>query len=324
MLARRARLTFIPGFGLALLALLWPGAAQAQVKLEYKFPESKSIKYKANSKIKHILTLAGQEFETRNDETIIKSRTVGTKRADGGLPIEEKVESLRIDLAVPGDINVTYDSTDPNSKIDNPALEFLTEAFKLAAETTYTVILDGSSKVKAIEGAEKLREKADKLSPEARDVIRGNLETDRLKMEFEQELGNVPDIVARPGETWERTEIGDIGSGQRLHFQKKYEYLGTEKKGDKTFDKIGAKVNKVELKQDPAVNAQLKVLGGDLKVESSEETILFDRDLGRIESAHSKVRLKGENLKFSVNGMELEGGLDLTIETTTELEPASK
>ena len=108
-------------------------------------------------------------------------------------------------------------------------------------------------------------------------------------MIFEQELGNVPDIVARPGESWERTEISDIGSGQTLHFQKKYEYIGTEKKGDKTFDKIRGTATKVELKQDAAVNAQLKVLKGDLTVESSDETILFDRDLGRVESA----RLEG-------------------------------
>ena len=155
-------------------------------------------------------------------------------------------------------------------------------------------------------------------------MVRSHLETDHLKKDFEQELGNVPDIVARPGESWERIEISDIGSGQTLHFQKKYEYVGTEKKGDKTLDKIRGTATKVELKQDPAVNAQLKVLKGDVNVESSEETILFDRELGRVVSSQSKVRIKGDNLTFSVNGMELEGGLDLTIETTTELLPAAK
>ena len=134
----------------------------------------------------------------------------------------------------------------------------------------------------------------------------------------------MPDIVTRPGESWERTEVSDIGSGQTLHYQKKYEYVGTEKKGDKTFDKIRGTATRVELKQDPAVEAQLKVLKGDVKVESSDETILFDRELGRVESAHSKVRIKGDKLTFSINGMELEGGLDLTIETTTDLQPASR
>jgi Family of unknown function (DUF6263) len=324
MKVRRAHRRVIPAISLALVAFFWSQAAHAQVKLQYKFPESKTLKYKTNAKITHILSLAGQEFETRNDETMVRSRAVGTKRADGGLPVEEKIESVRIELAIPGGTNVTYDTSDPNAKIDNPDLAFLSEAFKLVAETAFTVVLDGGNKVKAVEGSEKLLEKADKLSPQARDVIRSHLETDKLKMNFEQELGNVPDIVTRPGESWERNEISDIGSGQTLHFQKKYEYVGTEKKGDKTFDKIRGTATKVELKQDPAVNAQFKVLKGDMKVESSEETILFDRELGRVQSSHSKVRVKGDKLTLSINGMELEGGLDLTIETTNELQPAAK
>jgi hypothetical protein len=318
MKARRATRRVMTAFGLAFLAISWSQAAHAQVKLQYKFPESKTLKYKSSTKMTHILTLAGQELETKIDETTVKSRAVGTKRADGGLPVEQKIESMRIELAIPGGTTVTYDSSDPNSKIDNPDLAFLSEAFKLASETTYTVVLDASNKVKAVEGSEKLLEKADKLSPQARDVVRSHFETDKLKRDFEQELGNVPDIVARPGESWERSEITDIGSGQSLHFQKKYEYIGTEKKGDKTFDKIRATATKVELKQDAAVNAQLKVLNGEVAVESSDETILFDRDLGRVESARSKVRIKGDKLTFSVNGMELEGGIDLTIETNTE------
>jgi hypothetical protein len=36
------------------------------------------------------------------------------------------------------------------------------------------------------------------------------------------------------------------------------------------------------------------------------------------------VRIKGDKLTFSINGMELGGGLDLTMETTTELQPAAK
>ena len=321
---RRKRPRLIMGFALGFLALFWSQAVRAQVKLEYKFPESNTLKYKTSAKTTHILTLAGQEFETVNEETVVKSRAVGMKRADGGLPIEEKVDSLRIDLAIPGGIKVNYDSSDPNAKIDNPDLAFLAEAFNLVAETVYTVVLDSANKVKAVEGAEKLLEKADKLSQQARDVIRSHLETDRLKQDFEQELGNVPDIVTRPGESWERSEVSNIGNGQTLHFQKKYEYVGTEKKGDKTLDKIRGTATKIELKQDPAVNAQLKVLNGELKVDSSEETILFDRALGRVENSHMKVRIKGDKLTFSINGMELEGGLDLTMETTTELQPAAK
>ena len=44
-----------------------------------------------------------------------------------------------------------------------------------------------------------------------------------------------------------------------------------------------------------------------MKVESSDETILFDRELGRVVSSQSKIRIKGDNMTFSINGMELDG-----------------
>jgi len=312
------------GISLACLALFWSQTAQAQVNLQHKFPEGKTFKNKTTSKTRQVLTLMGQEFENQNDETVITSRTVGKRRGDSTVPVEEKVESLRVELSIPGGIHVTYDSSDPSAKIDNPAVAFLGEVFKLASESVYTVVLDDKNKVRAIEGAEKLQEKAGKLDPMARDLVHGLFDSDKLKREFEQELRRLPDVLARPGESWERTEIVEIGSGQTLTFQKKYEYVGTDKKGDKTLDKITSKTTKVDLKQDPAANPQLKVEKGDLKVESSDETILFDREEGRAVTAQGKIRIKGDTMTFSVNGMDLTGSLDLTIETNTELQPAAK
>ena len=148
-------------------------------------------------------------------------------------------------------------------------------------------------------------EKADKLSPQARDVIGDRMKTDKLKARFEQEHGNLPDVLCRPGEPWERTESLDIGSGQTLVFKKRYEYVGTEKKGDKTLEKISYKTTGAELKQDPAANSPLKVVKGDLKVEESTGTLLFDRENGRVFSVTGKIRLKGDMMTFSYEGNEL-------------------
>ena len=231
---------------------------------------------------------------------------------------------MRADFSFPGGIKLTLDSVDPNTKVEEPALAFLAEVFKLAGESRYTVVLDEQKKVKAIEGAEKLLEKADKLSQQARDTIRGRLEADKLKREFEQAHGNLPDVLARPGDTWDRTEVVDIGNGQTLTVRKKYAYAGTEKKGDKTLEKITSKITDVDLKQDPDAPGQFKVLKGNMKLESSDETILFDRDEGQAVSSAGKFRIKGENMTFSIMGMELTGGQELTIETVTELQPAGK
>jgi Family of unknown function (DUF6263) len=321
---QRADRSRIAGISLACLALVCSQKAQAQVKLEYKFAEGDKFTYKSTTKTKQVLTLQGMEIETESDQVAVSSRTVGKRRADSSTPIEDKVESLRVELSLPGGMNVTVDSTNPGAKIDNPALAFLGEMLKLAGEISYTIVLDNQNKVQAIEGVEKLLEKADKLSPQARDAIRDRLNADKLKARFEQEHGNIPDVLCRPGEPWERTEILDVGSGQTLVFKKRYEYVGTEKKGDKTLDKISSKCTGAELKQDPDANSPLKVVKGDLKVDDSGGILLFDRENGRVFSATAKTRLKEDMMTFSYEGNELPGALDLTIESNVELQPAAK
>ncbi len=235
---------------MACLAFLWTQAAQAQVKLEYKFPEGKKLSYKSTVKTRQVLTLQGMEIETESEQASVSTQTNGKRRDDSNIPVEEKAESLHLELSLPGGASLTFDSSNPDAKIDNPALAFLGEALKLASQTSYTVVVDAHNKVKAIEGNEKNLEKAEKLSPQARDLIQGRMEAEKLKQRFEQEHGNLPEVLARPGESWERTETLDLSGGQILSFKKKYEYLGTEMKGDRTLDKIKTRVTEVELKQD--------------------------------------------------------------------------
>jgi hypothetical protein len=314
----------VPGVVLSCLALGWAPTAQAQVKLEYKFPEGKTLKYKVKSKTSQVLTLGPQEIETQSTQTMIVATKVGKKRDDASVPVEQKIESVHVELSLPMGLSVNYDTNDPNAKIENPLLAFLEEVFKLTAQISYTVVLDNQNKVKAIEGTEKLLDKADKLSPQAKATIRSRVETDTLKKAFEQALRHLPDVLTRPGESWERTEIVDLGSKQILTLQKKYEYVGTEKVGDKTLDKITSKTTKAELKQDPDVEADLKLVKGDVKVESSDGTILFDREEGHVVSSRGSFRVKGDNMTFSYKGMELPGAVDFTIESATDLLPEPK
>ena len=318
--AGKVAITFL---GVACLALVWSQAAFAQVKLEYKFSEGKKLSYKITSKKHQSLTFMGMEVESDEDRTSVESFTVGKRRGDSSLPITRKVESLRVQMTLPGGIQLTYDTTDPNSRIDVPGFTFLGDVFKLAGEVAYTVVLDDHNKVKTVEGAEKLKEKIEKLDPKTQDMIRNEYEADTLKRSFEQAISVLPDILARPGEPWERTQIIDTDRGQSLNFRKKYEYLGTEKKGDKTLDRISIKVLEVKNETKSDSNLPLKTGKSELKVESSEGRILFDRDLGRPVSVREKVRIKG-NINYSANGMDIPTAVNLSIETNVELQPEAK
>ena len=218
---------------------------------------------------------------------------------------------------------LTLDSSDPNIKIDNPQLAFLADIFKLENKIAYTVLLDKQFKVKAIEGTGKLKEKAEMLADSiAREEFQHALGVDRLKTKFEQALRILPDVPAHAGESWERTELLEI-NGKTFTVRKKYEYVGTEKKGDKILEKISQKVLDVKYDTDAKDKLPLKVVKSGLKIQSSEGTILFDREEGHIASASQKIQFKG-NMTFSGAGVDQTGEFDLNFDTNTQLQPPAK
>ena len=308
--------------GIGLMAMAAAPTARAQVKLEYKFPEGQKFTYKTHATIDQLMTIMGQEIPTKIEQTVIVSRTAGQRASDGSLPVRQKIESFRMEMELPGNMQFTFDSKDPDAKVDNPQLQPVADAMNLVKEMDYTVVLDAKNKVKAVEGTEKLREKAEKLDASIREPIRARLTADKLKHEFEQSHGNVPDVLARPGEPWERTETME-GGGAELVLRKKYEYAGTEKKGDKTLDKITVKTIDFSLKPDPNPDVAGEVTKSDMKVESSDGTILFDREAGQVVETHETVRVKG-TMTLTVGDQDIPGELELSIDTTNELQPSSK
>jgi Family of unknown function (DUF6263) len=318
---RRAGAGVVAAVGVGLLLTAATPTARAQVKLEYKYPEGETLTYKTTSKTNQIMTIGGMEITTDVEQTIVTSQVIG-QRAGDSLPVRQKIDSLRTEMSLPGGAQITYDSKQPDAKIDNPQLEFLADVFKLVGEMDYTLVLDTMNKVKAVEGAEKLQEKAEKLNPLVKDAMRTRLAADKLKAEYEQSHDNLPGVLARPGEPWERTATID-GGGQEMVVRKKYEYSGTETKGGKTLDKITVKTLELKFKDNPNSQAPSKVTKSDLKVDSSDGTILFDREAGRIVESQDKMRVKG-TMTLTVGEMELPGELDLSIESTTEFQPKAK
>jgi hypothetical protein len=306
--------------GVVLLVLACSATARAQVKLEAKFPEGQTLRYRIRTSTRQVVYNLGMEMPANRERTVVRSEAIGRRRGDASLPVAVKVESLRERLRLPGGLDVSYDSKDPAAKVANPDLDFFNDLFRVDGQVAYTVVLDGKNKVKAIEGADALRERVDRLDPRAGDLLRSRLAADALKQEFEQALGVLPDGPARPGEPWERTEAVDGGSGLELVLRKKYEYAGTEKKGDKALDKITAKVIDAKCRQDADSSSPLKLTRSDLKVDSSEGTILFDREAGRVVESRERLELKG-NLTLSAQGQDQPCRFDLTLRTEVQLQP---
>ena len=298
--------------------------APGPVKLEYKFPEGKTLTYRTTWNPSQTLSLAGQEIQSRERKTTVWIQSTGKRRPDATLPVDVKVESLKTTLRVQGGIDLSFDSAKPGGPIDEPDFAPMGEIYRLESQVAYTVVLDGQNKTKAIEGADKLREKAAKLDPIAREQVRGLVEADQIKARFEQDHRYLPDAPAKPGDSWERTELVEFG-GPPLSLRKKYEYAGTEKKGGKTLDKITSKILEIKCPpQDPKSKdpSPLKATKSDLKVESSEGTILFDREAGCLVESRERARIKG-TMTFSGEGTDTSAPIDLTLQSSTQLQTAS-
>lgn len=297
--------------------------AQAQVKLELKYPPGRGLTQTIKTKTHQILTLNGMPIETEADQTVVSSESIDKVRDDSTVPVTTQIDSLKVDIALPGGLSVNFDSAQPDAKIDPPQLAFLGDVFRLISTVRFTVVLDKAGAFKALEGVEAIREQVEKLAEPAKGAVMSRLSLERLKADVEQARAKIPDILVRPGESWDRTETLDLDGGQTLTFRKKYEYLGTEKKGEKTLDKIGVTTTEVKYAQDPAVPTPLKATESDLKIDSSSGTILFDREGGYVASDQSKTHIKGK-IMFMAGGKEIPGVLDLTLDNETEVRPAAK
>ena len=310
---------------MALVGALCP-AVRAQVKLEYKPAEGTTQRHKTAVKLQQVLSIAGMDVATAGETDLVTTTANGKRKADGTLPIVITLDSTRSKITVMGQEYVV-DSADKDAKIDFEPLAFLGDLVKATRGASYTVVLDAKNGVKFVEGVEKNLEKVGDLSKQAAAELKSRFDAERIKREYREAHGYLPDGLVREGEPWERTETMEIGAGQTLTLKKRYEYKGTVTKDGKTLDKIGVKVLDVTFKMDPNAEAPAKVTKSDLKVDSSDGTILFDREAGAAVEHEETYRVKGDmTIVISINGedKELPAKLDLTIGSATTLEKPAK
>ena len=291
---------------------LSPVLAQ-QVELIHKYTEGARYTTETSVHVEQVLTIAGMDLNTKTQTYITAKGSVGKRMPDGSLEVREKFESFQVELMLPGGITLVFDSSNPDAKADDPALQFLLDVYRNIARANFTTTVDKDDQILSVECDTDLLEG---LSPMAAQLVEGQLDPERLKKEATQQRNRLPDGPVSPGDTWDRTQEVSLGAGQTMTFQTRYRYEGTAQKDGKTYDKISSQTLSVEYALDPDSPTPLKVTDSDLRIASSKETILFDREQGFVAQSSSSVRIVGE-MTFQINGNELPGKLDLTI--TTEI-----
>jgi hypothetical protein len=305
---------------LALAAALAAPAA-AQVKLEAKHKEGSAYTTEITSKVAQTMSIMGQDIETASEQIITSSAKVGQRRPDGNLPIDESIDAIRADVSLPGGITIAFDSAKPDEAPAEPPFNTLVDAMKALVGASWTVVLDKDGKVAGVEGAEKVLDKAQQISPEVAETMKGRFSAESLKRSTTEQYQRLPDVSVKPGDTWNRTEVTDLGAGQTLTLEKTYTYVGPEEKDGKKLEKITAKVNSLKYAQDPNAGGPAKVTAADLKIGENSETLHFDPEAGRFVETASTQKIAG-SITLDVMGNELEATLDLTLEQNSKASDA--
>jgi hypothetical protein len=287
--------------------------AADEVRLERKYLPETTATTHIEASTKQILTIAGMDLESLTSRFIITTSKTEKRNEEGILPIITTIDKLQVNLSLPGGLQVMFDSGDPEKKAENALLEPLLDVLRVAAKAKTTTLIDKDNQIKAIEFPDNPAEKVG-------DDFKSQFDPEKRKKAVENERGSLPDKPVKPGDSWTHTSEADIGGGQTLTLETRYEYAGTEQKEGKTLDKITLKTTTVTYAMDPNSKSQLKVKSSELKVASSEGSILFDRGKGAIVESVSKLRITGD-MKTEINAMELPAKLDLTIDTKTSLQP---
>jgi hypothetical protein len=289
------------------------GAAAVELKFERKYLPETTATTHVDASSRQILTIAGMDLETISSRFIITTSKSGKRNAEGTLPIVTTTDKLQVNLTAPGGLKLMFDSGDPDKKAENALLEPVLDVLRVVARTKTTTLIDKDNQIKAIEFEDNPAEKVG-------DDYKSQFDPEKRKKAAENERGVLPDKPVKTGDSWTHTSEADIGGGQTLTLETRYEYVGTEQKEGKTLEKLTLKTISVIYAMDPAAKSPLKIKSSELKVTSSDGTILFDREKGAIVESVSKLRIEGD-LKTEINAMELPAKLDLTIESKTALQP---
>jgi hypothetical protein len=298
----------------AVLIVAISQVATAQVKLERKLQEGSTYTTEISNRFEQKLTIAGMDTETSSEAKSVSQSTVGKRDGIGMLRVEDKVQSLQVNMTVMG-ANYFFDSANPDNA-GTSAFEMLRELHKALSRRTATTVYDKDNRVDSITSDQDVLNNV----PEAvRNLAKSQLDPEHLKKAANQELAKLPNEAVSKGDSWQRTETANFGAGQVMTFEMRYTYEGTVEKDGRSLDKISVKVLKVDfgLQDSPL---PLTVKGSQLKAAESEGTILFDRQRGQAVESTSNLRITGD-IAFAAGNMDLPSKLDLKIETSTVIKP---
>jgi hypothetical protein len=291
--------------------LLSVSPVSAQVTFKQKPAEGVKYQHEITNLTAQTLTIGGMDIKTEADTALVMAVEAGKRDSQGHILQSVKFQSLRSNLMLPGG-NISFDSAINLAKSDNDQFSFLLDAFKAMAGASFNMKIDAENKFVSADGFEEILKPA---SPQANEILKAQFNSDKFRKDHEQRLARYPDKPVQVGDVWDHMDELDLGSGQTLKMERRYEYQGTVEQNGRTLDKITAPDRRVvSLEVDANSSLPFRISKTDLQVSETKSTILFDRQVGAEVENSRVMHLKGK-LTLTINGMDLPTDLDLRIES---------
>lgn len=300
----------------ALLVLSSPAWAEDKVEIQHNpamNPGDKS-QVRVETNIEQTLTIAGTPLHSKVEQFMAIDEEVGEPDGDGGATTRDHFEFMIFRMTLPDGREFNFDSGNPDQSSGIAELEPIEKLFRALSGVTWTSTFDADHKMVSLEYD------GDPFS-QLDEAMRKEVATEKWLQRSKIDLARLPDGAVAVGDTWTRTEPMDLGSGQTMTFEKKYEYLGTQETGGVVFDRIGSSALSVEYRMEANPNLPIDVKESDLTVESSGGELLYNRERQIVTSTTQNCHITGP-MTLVLNGQELPGELDLTMSFSTTVEPA--
>lgn len=298
-----------------LIAVCLPASSVllAQTKLEYKFPDERKTKTLVKITSQQTLTLNNTPLETSSEQEMTILTDNGKRAADGSLRQNQKIESLKAKLTMPGGVALSFDSADPNKAPPGTPYDVFLDLIKANANATWTVVRDKENRVTAIEGRDKVLESVNEAK---RELVKRQIDATYLRDKANREMERIPSKPVSKGDSWELSETMRLEAGQSMTLKTKYTYQGEVDRNGKKVHQIDVETTQVSYSIDADAASPLKLASSNLKPMMIEGIIFFDQESGQVVEARDKLQITGD-LKFTVSGNDLTGKLDLTMGTSS-------
>jgi hypothetical protein len=305
VLQRRWLVAFV-----VLVGSAFPAFGQDTVDLKWKFEKDKPFYQTMTTETKQSMKVMGMDIGQTQTQTFVFSWTPKEQDKDKNWIVTQKIEGVRMEIEIGGN-RINYDSMAKDSATGNPLADF----FKALIGSEFKLTISPDMKVLKIEGRDEFIKKLVSANQQMEPLLKQILSEEALKEMADPAFAAVPAKPVKKGESWtkeSKLNMGPIGS-----YDMKYTYTYEGKDGK--LDKIKTST---DMKYIPPTAAAAGVLpfqieSADLKSKEASGTVLFNSELGRVESNEMNVKLDGK-LTIAIGGMKTDVDLSQTQKTTVK------